>query len=71
MLLTGEREGLCAWILANQLLQRSQNDNLIISNATQDVFKSGGKSAAIVEVGGASAQIVVEPPVSYVNKGSR
>lgn len=63
---SGEREGLFSWIILNQLLGRRLNPDshdILITPAPLNKLESD--PVVLVELGGASAQVVLEPPVSF------
>lgn len=67
--ISGEREGLYSWVVLNQLLDRQidpQLTNRFINSPRTGPLK--GKSVALIELGGASAQVVLQPPVSPLLK---
>lgn len=62
---SGEREGVFSWVVLNQLLGRKLNlgvEDVLIKPSPMKQLK--GHAAALVELGGASAQVVIQPPVS-------
>ncbi|KAL8445387.1 hypothetical protein Emed_005654 [Eimeria media] len=62
--LDGQEEGVLGWLALNQLLGRMPKDLSMVTFKQQpQQFQSGG-SGAMIEMGGASAQVVFELPLS-------
>lgn len=66
---SGGREGLFSWFAVNQLLGRQifpGLEDILIQDSKHERLK--GPSAALVEFGGASTQVVAQPPVSVLDR---
>ncbi|KAL8444421.1 hypothetical protein Emag_005516 [Eimeria magna] len=65
--LDGQEEGVLGWLALNQLLGRMPKDlSMVRFRQQQQQFQSGG-SGAMIEMGGASAQVVFELPLSALD----
>ncbi|KAL8273616.1 hypothetical protein Esti_002438 [Eimeria stiedai] len=66
--LDGQEEGVLGWLALNQLLGRMPEDLSMVrfKQQLQQHFQSGG-SGAMIEMGGASAQVVFELPLSALD----
>ncbi|KAL8425305.1 hypothetical protein Efla_001687 [Eimeria flavescens] len=63
--LVGQEEGVLGWLALNQLLGRMPPEISMVNFRNKQMFQEGG-SGAMIEMGGASAQVVFELPLSVL-----